>query len=93
MEMGYTGPTPCQIDKWNCEVFINIEKYKIVFKIRKYHMKIFVFLMAYKASVLSKFTSMQDLESNDWIILDPLGNIYEIYANLTVVTLLNLNHF
>ena len=36
---------------------------------------------------------MQDLENNNWIILDsldPLGNIYEIYANLTV---LNLNHF
>ena len=68
--MGCTGPTPCQIDKWNCQVFINIEKYKIVFKIRKDHMKIFFFLMAYKASVLSKFTSMQDLENNDWIILD-----------------------
>ena len=37
---------------------------------------------------------MQDLESNNWIILDPLGNIYEIYTNLTVMTtLLNLNHF
>ena len=27
------------------------------------------------------------------IILDPLRNIYEIYANLAVTTLLNLNHF
>ena len=37
---------------------------------------------------------MQDLESNNWIILDPLGNMYEIYTNLTVMTtLLNLNHF
>ena len=36
---------------------------------------------------------MQDLESNNWIILDSLGNIYAIYANLTVMTLLNLNHF
>ena len=35
--------------------------------------------MANKASILSKFRSMQDLESNNWIILDPLGNIYEIY--------------
>ena len=25
---------------------------------------------------------MQDLESNNWIILDPLGNIYEIQASL-----------
>ena len=37
---------------------------------------------------------MQDLENSNWIILDPLGNIYEICANLTVMTtLLNLNHF
>ena len=25
--------------------------------------------------------------------IHPLGNIYEIYANLTVMTNLNLNHF
>ena len=37
--------------------------------------------MASKTSFLSRFTSMQDLENNDWIILDPLRNIYEIYAN------------
>ena len=36
---------------------------------------------------------MQDLENNNLIILDPLGNIYEIYTNLAVMTLLNLNHF
>ena len=36
---------------------------------------------------------MQNLENNNWIILGPLGNIYEIYANLTVITLSNLNHF
>ena len=36
---------------------------------------------------------MQDLENNNSINLDPLQNIYEIYANLTVITLLNLNHF
>ena len=36
---------------------------------------------------------MENLENNNWIILDPLGNTYEIYANLTVMTLLNLNHF
>ena len=28
---------------------------------------------------------MQDLENNNWVILDPLGNIYEIYVNLTVI--------
>ena len=37
---------------------------------------------------------MQDLEDNNWIILDPLQKIYEIYVNLTVMTiLLKLNHF
>ena len=49
--------------------------------------------MAIKFSALSKFKSMEDLENNNWIILDPLGNIYEIYANLNVMTLLNLNRF
>ena len=47
--------------------------------------------MANKTPALNKFTSMQDLELNNWIILDPLGN--EIYPNLTAMTLLNLNHF
>ena len=41
IEMAKIGPTPCQFDKWNCQVFINIKKYKIVFKIRKYHLRIF----------------------------------------------------
>ena len=36
---------------------------------------------------------MQELENNHLIILDPLGNVYEIYANLTVMTLFNLNYF
>ena len=49
--------------------------------------------MAIKFSALSKFKNMEDLENNNWIILDPLGNIYEIYANLNVMTLLNLNRF
>ena len=34
------------------------------------------------------------LRKQCWIILDPLGNIYEMYAHLTVMTtLLNINHF
>ena len=33
---------------------------------------------------------MQDIENNNWIILDPLGNIYEIHANLTVMPLLKI---
>ena len=36
---------------------------------------------------------MQDLKNNNWIILDSLGNICEIHANLNVMTLLILNHF
>ena len=35
---------------------------------------------------------MQDLVNNNWIILDLLGNIYEIYANVAVMTLLNCNY-
>ena len=37
---------------------------------------------------------MQDSENNDWIVLDPLGNIYEIYVNLNLMTtLFSFNHF
>ena len=56
------GSTPYQFDKWNCQVLINIKKYKSV--------------------------------ENNQIILDPLGNMYEIFANLyETTTLLNLHHF
>ena len=43
----------------------------------------------------SRKNPWQDLENNYYnlIILDPLGNIYDIYANPIVMTLLNLNHF
>ena len=45
----------------------------------------------YKTS--KQFTSVQDFE-NSLIILDSLGNnFYDIYETLTVMTLLNLNHF
>ena len=37
---------------------------------------------------LNKFTSMVDFENNNWTILDSLRNIYEIHANLTVMTTL-----
>ena len=37
---------------------------------------------------------MQNSENNNWIILDPLENNYEINANMNVITtLLNLNYF
>ena len=35
---------------------------------------------------------MEDLENNNCIILDPSWNIYE-YADQTVMTLLDLDHF
>ena len=28
---------------------------------------------------------MQDLKNNKWITIDPLGNTYEIYANLNLI--------
>ena len=31
---------------------------------------------------------MQDLENNNWIILEPLENIYDMHANLNVITTL-----
>ena len=33
-------------DKWNFLVFINIEKYNLLFKIRKYYIRIIFVLMA-----------------------------------------------
>ena len=70
--MTYTGLTPCQFDKWNCKVFINIKKYKIVFKIRKDHLRIIFFLMAIEDPCFKQFTSIHNLKKNNWIILDPL---------------------
>ena len=77
--MAHTGPNSCQFEKWNCRGFINNKKYKIVFKIRKDYLRINFFAMAiYETFVSSKFASMQDLENNNWIILDPLRDIYDI---------------
>ena len=56
---------------------------------RKYYLRKIFFLML-KNSVLSKFTSMQDLENNNWIILGPLGSIeIQNYINF-IITLLFL---
>ena len=35
---------------------------------------------------------MEDSENSNWIILDTLGTIYNIYANMTGITFLNRNH-
>ena len=56
---------------------------------RKYYLRKIFFLMLMN-SVLSKFTSMQDLENNNWIILGPLGSIeIQNYINF-IITLLFL---
>ena len=82
MEMSHVGNTHCQFNRWNSQVFFNIKKYKIVFKIKEF-LRI-TFLRLFKTPVLSRFISMQNL-NNNWFILDSLGNIYEVHANL--------NHF
>ena len=48
--MVHTGPTLCKFDKWNCQVFIYIKKYELVFKIRNYRFK--------------ELTSVQDLKAS-----------------------------
>ena len=59
---------------------------------RKYYLRKIFFLML-KNSVLSKFTSMQDLENNNWIILGPLGSIeIQNYINF-IITLLSQKGF
>ena len=35
---------------------------------------------------------MQDLENNNWNILDPLWKIYKVYAKLTMITALLKAH-
>ena len=62
-------------------------------KIRKNHLRIIFFLKAIQDLCFKQLTIIQDLEDNNWIILDPLGNIYDIYANLIVMTLFNLATF
>ena len=37
-----------------------------------------ILIITIQTLVLSNFTGMQDLGNNSWIILDPLGNIYEM---------------
>ena len=71
MAMAHMRLNHSQFNKYNWQVFININKYKIVLKIRKDYLSIIVFLMATKKPLfLSKFTSMQDLENNNWILLE-----------------------
>ena len=45
-ENGPHGSHPLPIRQWNCQKFINIKKYKIVFEIRKDYLTIIFFLMA-----------------------------------------------
>ena len=34
--MSHVGNTHCQFNRWNSQVFLNIKKYKIVFKIKEF---------------------------------------------------------
>ena len=45
MEMIHTGLTPCQYNKWDCQVFINIKIWKKVFKISKDYIRMIFVLM------------------------------------------------
>ena len=64
-----TGLTPCQFDKWNCQVFIN----------EKRSLKNNLLSNGYnKTSFFKQFKSKQDFENNNCISLDPLVNIYDI---------------
>ena len=38
--MAQMRPASCQFEKWNCQTFINMKKYKIVFKIGKKYLRI-----------------------------------------------------
>ena len=40
--MAHTGLTPCQFDRWNYQMFINIKEYKTVFEIRKDYLRIII---------------------------------------------------
>ena len=60
--MVHTGPTLCKFDKWNCQVFIYIKKYELVFKIRNYRFK--------------ELTSVQDLKAS-FMFLTIFWDIYE----------------
>ena len=57
-----------------------------MFKIRKYILRNSLLSNGYIRPLF------EDLENNNWISLDTLGNIYEIYVNLAVMTLLHLDH-
>ena len=53
------GTQPMPIQQGNWQVFINIKKYKIVFRIRKNHLRIIVCLMAIYDFCFKQFTRMQ----------------------------------
>ena len=44
--MAQMGPTPCQFNKLNCQVFTDIKKYKKVFKIQNNNLRKIFILMA-----------------------------------------------
>ena len=46
--------------------------------------------MAIQKLFFRTFAIMQDLENNNWIIIDPLGNIDDIHDNRNVMTTLSI---
>ena len=91
--MAHTTSSPCQLNKWNCQVFINIKKYNTMFKIRKDHLRIVFFLMAYKTSVLSNSQVCKTLKTIIGLYQIHQEIFTRLYANLTVMNPLNLNQF
>ena len=51
-----------------------------MFKSRKDYLGIILFAMVIQDLFLKEAHKYEDFESNKWVILDPLGNIYDIYA-------------
>ena len=48
-----------------------LKKCKVVFKIKKDHLRKIAFLMAIQDICFKQFASMQGLENSNWIISDP----------------------
>ena len=73
--MAHPQPTPCQVNKWNCQMFIKKKKKKISVSNMIRLFKNNLLSNSHKKPVLSKFTSMQELEIKNWIIFEKYETI------------------
>ena len=48
--------------RWNCQVFINIKKYKIMFKVRKYYLGMAIYNFSFKQ--VHKYTRLRKQKLN-----------------------------